>query len=76
MSREIYTLGRSAIERIEVFKNLNASEILRIEAACRRMEMPANAPLLFASEVSGAVYFLRSGTVNVYRPQMNGGRFL
>ena len=65
-----------ALCQIDVFKNLATTELQRIEAITRRVELPANTPLLFAGEVGEAVYFILSGTVNIYRPQISGGRFL
>ena len=69
-------LNNKTLSQISLFNNLSLGELQRVDMALSSLELPAHAPLLFLNEVGPSVYFVLSGTVCIYRPQLSERRFI
>ena len=62
----------TAVENIRLFTGLNPQQLSWVSSRLHAHNFPAGADLIIAGTPGEAVYFILSGTVKVYVPQLDG----
>jgi len=55
------------LKKSEVFKNLEAEQILKLLAICRKVTFPAGRDILVEGEVGDTMYIMMEGTVEIIK---------